>query len=180
MSESSAQKKSGVARLFQHWVVGLNSIGTAWIFLLMLLINADVFSRLLFNAPIDGVSELVALSIVGIVFLQLGDTVRANRLTRSDGFFNRVVERHPKLGLVLNIFYELCGIAFFTAILFGAIPYFIQAYQGGYYAGTEGIFTVPIWPIKLSIVVGSITVLAVFLARIKNHICAFSQCGYKK
>ena len=169
--------KSALSRAFEIWVVMLNSIGTAWIFLLMLIINADVLARFLFNAPIDGVPEMVALSIVGIVFLQLSDAVRAGRLTRSDGFFNRVVARKPRLGLLLNTFYDLCGIAFFVAILFGAIPIFIEAYQGDYYAGTEGILTVPVWPIKLVLVISCITVVAVFASLIWRHVSALTRSG---
>jgi len=179
LSESST-KKVGLARAFEIWVLALNNIGTVWIFLLMLLINADVFARFLFNAPLDGVPEMVALSIVGIVFLQLGDAVRAGRLTRSDGFFNKVVEKRPRLGLVLNTFYDICGVAFFTAILLGVYPIFIQAYQGGYYAGTEGIFTIPEWPIKLILVISCITVIAVFLTLIKRHISALINLGAAK
>jgi TRAP-type C4-dicarboxylate transport system permease small subunit len=138
----------------------------------MLIINADVFCRFAFNAPIDGVPELVALSIVGIVFLQLGDAVRAGRLTRSDGFSNRVVARHPKLGLTLNIFYDLFGMAFFAAILVGVVPIFIDAYQNNYYAGTEGIVTIPEWPIRLILVISCITVIAVFMTRVRQHAIA--------
>lgn len=177
MNDIDSSKKTGLARAFEIWVLSLNNIGTVWIFLLMILINADVFARFLFNAPIDGVPEMVALSIVGIVFLQLGDAVRAGRLTRSDGFFNKVVENRPKLGLVLNTFYDLCGMAFFIAILFGAIPIFIKTYQGGYYAGTEGIFTIPEWPVKLILVISCITVVAVFMSLIKGHISALIKSG---
>lgn len=162
--------QKGFGRVFERWVKALNSVGTAWIFLLMLIINADVFSRVLFNAPIDGVAELVALSIVGIVFLQLGDTVRAGRLTRSDGFFNRVVQRKPRLGMLLSIFYDLCGAAFFIAILIGSVPYFVDAYTSGYYVGTEGLFTIPVWPVKLILVVSCITVTVVFFGLIKSHL----------
>ena len=172
--------KSVLSRAFEVWVVTLNSIGTAWIFLLMLIINADVLARLLFNAPIDGVPEMVALSIVGIVFLQLSDAVRAGRLIRSDGFFNRVIARRPRLGLVLNTFYDLCGMAFFVAILFGIVPIFIEAYQGDYYAGTEGIFTVPVWPIRLILVISCITVVAVFVSLVKRHVGALMQSGADK
>ena len=167
--------KSVLSRAFEIWVVTLNSIGTAWIFLLMLIINADVLARYLFNSPIDGVPEMVALSIVGIVFLQLGDAVRAGRLIRSDGFFNRVVASRPRLGLVLNIFYDLCGMAFFVAILFGIVPIFIEAYQGDYYAGTEGIIKVPVWPIKLILVVSCITVVAVFVSLVRRNVRALAQ-----
>jgi TRAP-type C4-dicarboxylate transport system permease small subunit len=167
--------KAALSRAFDIWVVALNSIGTAWIFLLMLIINADVLARSLFNSPIDGVPELVALSIVGIVFLQLGDAVRAGRLIRSDGFFNRFVARRPRLGLVLNTFYDLCGMAFFVAILFGVVPIFIEAYRGNYYVGTEGIFTVPEWPVRLILIISCITVIAVFASLVKRHVSALMQ-----
>lgn len=164
--------KTSIARGFEVWVVALNSVGTAWIFVLMAIINADVLSRFLFNAPIDGVPEMVSLSIVGIVFLQLSDAVRAGRLTRSDGFFNKIVASRPKLGLVLNTFYDCCGIVFFVAILFGAIPMFFEAYHGNFYAGTQGIFTVPVWPIRLILVISCITIVLVFLTFIWRHVNA--------
>lgn len=172
--------KPALSRAFEVWVVTLNSIGTAWIFLLMLIINADVLARFLFNAPIDGVPEFVALSIVGIVFLQLSDAVRAGRLTRSDGFLSRVVARRPRLGLLLHAFYDLCGMVFFVAILFGIVPIFIEAYQGDYYAGTAGIFTVPEWPVRLILVISCLTVVAVFVSLIARHVCALFQSGANK
>jgi TRAP-type C4-dicarboxylate transport system permease small subunit len=172
--------KPALSRAFEVWVVTLNSIGTAWIFLLMLLINADVLARYLFNSPIDGVPEMVALSIVGIVFLQLSDAVRAGRLTRSDGFLNRIVADRPRLGFVLNAFYDLCGMAFFVAILFGIVPIFIEAYQGNYYAGTDGIIKVPVWPIKLILVISCVTVVAVFVSLVIRHVRALMQPAVKK
>lgn len=167
--------KSALSRAFEIWVVTLNNIGTVWIFLLMLIINADVLARLLLNAPIDGVPEIVALSIVGIVFLQLSDAVRAGRLTRSDGLLSRVNARRPKLGLVLNTFYDLCGMAFFAAILVGVIPILVEAWRGDYYVGTDGIFTVPEWPLRLILVISCITVIAVFVLLVKRHLTALAK-----
>ena len=53
---------------------------TCCLFLIMLLMNADILMRFLFSAPIDGVTEIVELSIAGIVFLQLSDAGRAGPL----------------------------------------------------------------------------------------------------
>ena len=64
----------------------------------MVIINVDVLSRYLFNAPIQGVAEIVELSIVGIVFLQISDAVRAGRLTRSDGLYMQILKRRPMVG----------------------------------------------------------------------------------
>lgn len=166
-------KHNRFSRLFCGWVFSLNSIGTAWIFLIMLLINMDVFMRALFRKPIDGVTEIVSLSIVGIVFLQLSDAVRVGRLTRSDGFFNQVVKKKPRFGAILSIFFDLCGVLFFAVILTGAIPFFVDAWVGGYFIGTEGIFTFPKWPVRLILVISCSTVIMVFLMKIYGDIMAF-------
>ena len=56
-----------------------NSIATVWIVVLMVVINIDIFGRTAFAAPLPGVPELVKLSIVAIIFLQIGHTLRVLR-----------------------------------------------------------------------------------------------------
>ena len=116
-------------RGFSAFVAGLNSVGTVLIFAMMLLINADVFARFLFNAPIDGVTELVELSIVAIVFLQLADAVRAGRLTRSDGLYSRLEAKLPRLSHALGALFDLAGALFFVTIMMGAMPRLIDAWE---------------------------------------------------
>lgn len=159
---------------FTRWVVGLNGAGTIWIFALMLLINTDVLLRWLFNAPIDGVPEMVELSIAGIVFLQLSDAIRNGRLTRSDGLYNKICATRPRLGHMLGLFFDVAGVLFFVAILFGGVPMLIEAWENDYYAGNAGIFTAPIWPIRLILCVSCVTVVLVFLKLIKQHLVALS------
>lgn len=154
---------SPLSRSFSALVAGLNSIGTVWIFALMVLINVDVLSRYLFNAPIQGVAEIVELSIVGIVFLQISDAVRSGRLTRSDGLFRQILARRPVVGHTMGAFFDIGGTMFFVAILLGAIPRLIEAYERGYFAGNEGLFVVPVWPIRLILVIGCIVVAVQFL-----------------
>ena len=152
-----------IIRAFSALVSGLNSVGTVWIFALMVIINVDVLSRYLFNAPIQGVAEIVELSIVGIVFLQISDAVRAGRLTRSDGLYMQILKRRPVVGRVLGVIFDLAGAAFFIFILLGAVPRLIEAYERGYFAGNEGLFVVPVWPIRLILVVGCIVVALQFV-----------------
>lgn len=161
--------------IFERWVFGLNGLGTLWIFLIMLLINADVLLRSLFNSPIDGVTEIVEISIAGIVFLQLADAVNAGRLTRSDALFNKVLKLRPRLGHIMGIFFDACGAAFFIAILFGAVPTLIESYERDYFAGIDGIFTVPIWPIRFILCVSCVTVVGVFIKFIFRHSLALKQ-----
>ncbi len=107
-----AKQGSIISRGFSKFVAGLNSAGSVLILAIVVLINLDVFSRFLFNNPIDGVTELVELSIVAIVFLQLADAVRNGRLTRSDGLYNRLCKKNPTAGHLLGAFFDLAGAAF--------------------------------------------------------------------
>lgn len=159
-----------VGRLFNGWVFTLSGIGTVWIFLLMLLINADILSRFLFSVSIHGVTEIVELSIVGIVFLQLADAVSSGRLISSDGLFSKLVASRPRLGHALGVVFDLGGVAFFGAILAGIYPLFVESWQRGYFAGTEGIFTVPLWPLRLLLVVCCATIILVFLKLVWRHL----------
>ena len=63
-----------------------NAVGTLVVLVLVGVVNFDVGARGLFNAPFHGAVEVVQFSMVLIVFLQLPDVIRADRLTRSDGF----------------------------------------------------------------------------------------------
>lgn len=181
MSEAQnppADKRVTIAgSAFSAAVAGLNGIGTGWIFLLMVLINVDVLSRFLFNFPIQGVAEIVELSIVGIVFLQISDAVRAGRLTRSDGLYSRILMHRPRLGHSMGIVFDLSGAAFFVAILLGAVPRLIEAYERGYFAGNEGLFVVPVWPIRLILVIGSIAVAVQFVVLAWEHFRKLRQIG---
>jgi len=158
--------------VFSRFVAGLNSVGGVLIFGLVIMINLDIFSRFLFNAPIDGVTELVELSIVAIVFLQLADAVRNGRLTRSDGLYSKVREKSPRVGHLLGVFFDLAGAAFFLTLIAGSIPRFIDAWERGYYSGNKGIIVIPVWPVRLIIVIGAVTVVFVFLGLVRRHLVA--------
>jgi len=151
-------------------VSGLNSVGTVWIFALMVLINVDVLARFLFNAPIQGVTELVELSIVGIVFLQVSDAVRLGRLTRSDGLYTRFSAAKPTLGHLVGAVFDVLGALFFAAVLVGAFPRLVEAWERNYFAGNEGLFVVPVWPIRLLLVVGCIVAAVQFLVLAWAHL----------
>lgn len=164
-----------ISRSFSAFVAGMNSVGTVLIFGLVVLINLDVFSRFLFNAPIDGVTELVELSIVAIVFLQLADAVRAGRLTRSDGFYAKLQVRVPRFAHVLGALFDLAGAVFFVTIIMGSVPRLVDAWQRNYFSGNKGIFVVPVWPVRLILVIGALTVVFVFLGLAWKHLAALGK-----
>ena len=141
----------------------MNSIGSSWIFVLMVIICVDAFGRTFFAHPFHGVNEVVEMSIVGIVFLQLGDATRRGRLTRSDGFFNIVKSRWPTAWRVQGAIFDGLGIVFFLIVLAGVIPEMIDAYTLNYFVGEEGLFTFPEWPIKMVIVLGCLVTMFQFV-----------------
>lgn len=161
-----------IGRAFSQFVAFLNSVGGVLIFGLVIMINLDIFSRFLFNSPIDGVTELVELSIVAIVFLQLGDAVRNGRLTRSDGLYAKIKEKKPRVGHAMGLFFDLAGAVFFATLVAGSLPRFIDAWERGYYSGNKGIVVIPVWPVRLIIVIGAITVILVFLGLVRRHLSA--------
>jgi TRAP-type mannitol/chloroaromatic compound transport system permease small subunit len=173
----ASEKLSIVSRAFSRFVAALNSVGGVLIFGLVVMINLDIVSRFFFNAPIDGVTELVELSIVAIVFLQLGDAVRNGRLTRSDGLYGKIKEKNPRLGHILGAFFDLAGAAFFLTLIAGSVPRFIDAWELGYYSGNKGIVVIPVWPVRLIIVIGAVTVVFVFLGLIRQHLIALGEKG---
>ena len=133
----------------------MNSIGTAWVFVLLVIINLDIGGRALFNHPLRGVPEIVALSIVGCVFLQIAHTLKSGRLTRSDILLNWLQIRWPKARYFLEGLYFLIG-AMLMAILFtSSIPLFTKAWRIDEYVGAQGDFMAPVWPVKLLILIGS-------------------------
>ena len=155
----------------------LNTIGSVWIFILMVMIDTDAFSRILFTHPIHGVNEMVEMSIVGIVFMQLGDATRRGRLTRSDGFYGLVQSRSPKVGHVMGAVFDLLAVLFFLIVLYGAIPEMYDAWRFNYFVGEEGLFTVVEWPIKLIIVIGCTVTMLQFVKLAIRHILPLIRGG---
>ena len=91
---SPGRSASGPERWWLSLISVMNSIGTAWVFVLLIIINLDIGGRAIFNHPIRGVPEIVSLSIVACVFLQIAHTLK-------------VVAEHR--GNILNIFHDRLG-----------------------------------------------------------------------
>jgi TRAP-type mannitol/chloroaromatic compound transport system permease small subunit len=140
----------GLHRLTQ----ALNALGTLMIIGLMLLINTDIVGRTGFDAPVRGVTELVSLSIVGIVFLQLADTLRSGRFTRADMLLSRLKRTRAPLAAALQAVYHLLGASLMLIILWAAWPSLVESIRIREYVGALGDFTAPVWPVRLMMLVG--------------------------
>lgn len=158
--------------------IGSNAVGTAVVFFLIAIMNVDVVARGVFNAPFRGVVEVVIFSMILIVFLQLPDVVRVNRLTRSDGFLAIVGNRRPGLARLMTRIVDATSCLFMGLIVWIVWPDFLDAFESCHYIvepelgpaftgdlfqdladatarcdyfGTPGILTAPWWPAKLAI-----------------------------
>lgn len=144
----------------QHYLAlvsgALNALGSCGIFLLMCLICADVIGRYGFNSPIAGVTEIVEMSIVVIVFVQLADTSARGRLTRADSLIDELRITRPGIARQIDGVASLCGVALMAILAYGVIPGAISDYRSGSYSGTVGIFTFPSWPVKAVVGAGSV------------------------
>ena len=139
--------------------ISLNVIGTLLILAIMLLVNADVIGRSLLNNPISGVPEMVSLSIVAIVFLQVAQTFRMGRLTRAEAILNFVKKRWPRVLALIEVTFSAAAIFLILQLLLASQPLFMKAWIRNTYEGTIGDFTVPIWPVKLIILIGCVALI---------------------
>ncbi len=163
-TSSAAHWRTRVMGVFDGLISALNAIGTAWIFVIMVLINSDVWSRAIFNRPISGIPLIIEMSIIAIVFLQITAALRGGRLTRSDVLIGRVLKNRPQLGYSLQALYHLTGAALMVILYAFSERFFTKAWRRDTYEGVEGDFTLPTWPLKLLILVGAM-ICAIQFAR---------------
>ena len=153
-------------RLLDGVTQGLNVAGSTLILLLMILVGIDVAGRNLAGNPISGVPELVTLSIVAIVFLQIPAALRQGRMTQSDAFIGWLTRTYPIIGKALTTFFDLIAIAVIWVIVRETWPIFTRAWERGEFVGAVGDFTAPVWPVKLILILGGSVLILQFTARI--------------
>ncbi len=151
---------------FLDWATqGANILGTLLIVGLVLIICIDVIGRETIGAPLPGVPEMVSLSIVAIVFLQVPQAFKAGRLTRSDGLINTLHARRPRLAQRLETAFELLGALVIGTLIYAHWPILTRAIERGDFVGSVGNVTFPTWPVKLAILIGAVLLFLQFLAR---------------
>lgn len=168
MMTSSSFRRSvngtvGAVSALTGFVSGAASI---WIFCLMLLICADIIGRSLFNAPVQGVAEIVANSIVAIVFLQAAHALMCGRMTRTDILLGWLEEDRPFAAAAFKLVFNVAGIVVFALIAQGTWPKLVDAWVEGEFFGAQGVFTAPVWPIKACLFGGALLTCLAFAAQV--------------
>lgn len=166
--EANTDLEAGSAPSAPHSAFGvlvdsLNGLGSLVIASVMVLMCADVVLRNLFNQPIDGVAELVATSIIIIVFLQLPATLRHGRMSRADLFIDPFVARRPRAGKRLRALFSLAGVFACGVIAYATWPLLMRAWRDNEFLGIEGVFTFPTWPMRAVVVLGAVLAAVQYL-----------------
>jgi TRAP-type C4-dicarboxylate transport system permease small subunit len=110
----------------------------------MLIIVVDVAGRTFFNRPLTGAPELVKVSLVALVFLEITHTLREGRHVRSTIILGRV---SPRVRSILLILADLSGMVLFILLCYSSWHLTVQAWEVLEYEG-EGALRVPTYPVR--------------------------------
>ena len=157
---------AGLSRVANALAITTNTLGTLVVLALVVVLNVDVIARGLFDAPLKGTYEMVQFSVVLIVFLQLPDVVRVDRLTRSDGVLSLIVPKLPGIAAFIRRIINAVSAILMGLIAYITFPEFLHMWETQDYFGVPGLFTLPWWPVKLVITVGTALSCLIFVIKV--------------
>lgn len=144
-------------RPVDRWLGTINSlshmVAAFWVFAIAGLLCLDVLSRVVFNAPLAGTAEIVANSVVSIVFMQLPSAVRSGGMLRAEILDMYVSARI--LSALHAVGYAL-GAFLFLAVAWSAWGPMVEAWAIAEYAGNESTVEIPLAPVRTLLVVMSV------------------------
>jgi len=126
-------------------------VAAAWAFGLALLVMANIIGRSVFDSPVYGTAEMVAASIVIIVYLQAGYAIRSRSMLKADFLLILLPDIIQRILLAIGY---LLGAAFFLMIITGGWEESVLSYVEGEFEG-EGALRVPSWPARWTVLIGS-------------------------
>lgn len=150
----SGRREPPTVRLWGLVADAMAAAGTAMIGVLMVIICSDVVARNLMGASLPLVSELGALALVMIVYLQLATTIRHDRLARTELFLSGFTGKHPRAGALLTAIFDLTGAAALGVIAWATVSIVGRDIASEEYIGVTGVITLPTWPFRMVIVIG--------------------------
>jgi TRAP-type C4-dicarboxylate transport system permease small subunit len=140
-------------------MAGLNAVGTVWVAAITVLVCADILGRVLFSFPITGVPEIVKVSIVAIVWLQIPHTLKIGGHLRSDVVLRRLSGRGRS---ILDLFAYALGALVFGLLVFSGWDTMIMAWEMGEFEGELPV-RVPTYPLRSIVLLGAALACLQFL-----------------
>jgi TRAP-type mannitol/chloroaromatic compound transport system permease small subunit len=168
---------TGSLRLWYVLTDGLAVLGTLLIVVLMLLICADVAARNVLGGSLPLVTELGAITVVMIVYLQLASAVRHDRLARTEVFFEAVKARAPRVGIALGAVFDLTAAAMFALVAWSTLGILTKDIESANFFGVTGVLTVPTWPFRALIVLGLVVAAAQAALQVVTGLARLSRGG---
>jgi TRAP-type C4-dicarboxylate transport system permease small subunit len=138
-------------KLLQGLMAILNVVGTAWIGVITVLISCDILGRVLFNSPIIGVPEIVKVSVVAIVWLQMSHTLKIGGHIRSDVILDRLP---PKGRAFIDLIASILGAFVFGLLVYAGWHNMIEAWRIGEFEGELPV-RVPTYPVRTIVLLGA-------------------------
>jgi TRAP-type C4-dicarboxylate transport system permease small subunit len=140
------------------WSVGLlNSLAAVWAFALAFVILFDVVGRM-FGFALQGTVEIIANSIVAIVFLQFPLAIERGTFLRA----TLIYDRAPEWGRIgIDVMSNLFGAAVFLAMAIGSYDDMITGFRIHEFEG-EGALRVPVYPVRAIIFAMSLVAVACY------------------
>jgi TRAP-type C4-dicarboxylate transport system permease small subunit len=146
-------------------VFGLASEGV--VFLLMLLVTAEIIGRHVFGTPIPGQVEMATLSLIVILYLGLSYTQLEGGHIRVDILTSRIKGRKRELFGAFAAF--LCLIPSVMMLLATAERARISVIGKEFVAG---VINFPVWPGRCAVTLGFALLCLTLVIQISNHIIA--------
>lgn len=172
---TGAAQDTALERGWHRLVELFAAIGTILIGVLMFVICADIVARNTMGASLPLVSEGGALLLVTLVALQLGATVRAGRLARTDVFIGPVSARFPRLAAVFQGSFDLVGAIVLGIIAWSTLHVLDKDYASAEFIGVTGIATLPTWPFRVLILLGFAVASIEFAVRVIGALRAVAR-----
>ncbi len=161
--------------VFNRIIEALNAIGTVWVAAMMVLICGDIFGRALFNSPIIGVPEIVRVSVVGIVWLQMAYTLKIGGHLRSNIILDRLSINWQHIIEVLGC---ILGILVFSLAAYTSWDVMIEGWRIKEFEGELPV-RVPVYPIRTIVLIGTFLTMVQFVVILCQNIfalfCSSSQ-----
>lgn len=146
------------SRAFEKIIIGLNVTATFWVFMMVMFVVLDVGGRLFFKTPLTGTPEIIRLSNPMIVFLQITYVLWIGRHIRTDILLDRMSRKGSAF---INILNALMGIFIFALNFYSGWSLTVAAFSEWEYEG-EGALRVPVGPVRLIILIGSVLMIIQF------------------
>lgn len=162
-SNTMPDHKSTLLTKLTEYMGGIASI---WFFALVAIICTEVIAREFFSAPIRGITEISAYSLVGATFLQIANSIRKDRMTRVELIKNFLRKKSVTLQYSLEAMVSITGAIVMFLIARAAWSKLQNAFLESELVGVPGEFSFVVWPLRLLVLFGSSAAVAVFIYQI--------------